>query len=303
MVRNVVLLKWLLVSMLWLGAGARAAEALAVLTIVEGEVILLRDGGKFTAGEGVKLAAADILETAPQARLARIEFADGVIADLGPGTRALLAPPLSGGKRKPTRLYLLQGWLKLSAPATMPATAPVTLTPAIEFSETSGHLVIANLPDGAMVFCEAGAAVLQGRLPALPASALRLKAGEFFTQAGAEKPETRPRPTPAFIQVVPRPFLDLLPARAAQFKARDIAPKRLGDMRYADAAAWLGAEPLLRSFFVTQWRALARRPDFRAGLAENMRAHPEWDRTVFPEKYLPKPAASGAPPAAAPTYR
>ena len=53
-------------------------------------------------------------------------------------------------------------------------------------------------------------------------------------------------------------------------------------------AAWLSAEPALRSHFAMRWRALARQPDFRAGLVANMRSHPEWDRIVFPEKYLPK---------------
>ncbi len=295
MVRTVVWLKIFLLSMLWLAAGARAADALAVLTIVEGEVGLLRDGTRFVAAEGVKLAAADIVETTPQTRLARIEFADGVIADLGPGTRALLSPRLAGGKgRKPTRLYMLQGWLKLTTPATLPSAAPVTLAPAIEIAETSGQLVFAALPDSTMAFSEAGTAVLQDRAGKAATSTLRLKAGEFLAQAGAGQPAVvKPRPTSAFIQSVPRPFLDPLPARAAQFKARDIAPRRLDDMRYADAAAWLGAEPLLRSFFVTQWRALARRAEFRAGLVDNMRAHPEWDRVVFPEKYLPK-----TPPAA-----
>jgi len=43
---------------------------------------------------------------------------------------------------------------------------------------------------------------------------------------------------------------------------------------------------------VTRWRALAKRPDVRAGLVADMAAHPEWDRTLFPEKYRPKPPAS-----------
>ena len=57
------------------------------------------------------------------------------------------------------------------------------------------------------------------------------------------------------------------------------------------------AESALRSQFVARWRALARRPDFRAGLVAHMRSHPEWDRIVFPEKYLPKrpPPTPGAP--------
>lgn len=289
----------LLVLLCW-GTGARAAEALALLTIVEGEVTLLRDGSKFSAMEGIKLAAGDIIETSPQTRLARVEFADGVIADLGPGTKALLSPRLAGGaRRKPTRIYVLQGWLKLTSPGAAAANAPVTLTPALQISETAGQLVVSTLSNSSLVFSEAGTTALQYRNAKPPAGAFQLKSGEFFSQAGNDKPEVKPRPTAAFIQTVPRTFLDPLPSRAGQFKARDIAPRKLGDMDYADAAAWLDAEPMLRSFFVTQWRALARRADFRKGLADNMRAHPEWDRTVFPEKYLPKPPATVARPEAA----
>lgn len=292
-VRKSVWLQCLLVSVLWCCIGVRAAEPLAVLSIVEGEVALLRLDGRFTAGEGNRLAAADIVETGPQARLARIEFSDGVIADLGPATRVLLAPALTGaGAPPPPRVYLLQGWLKLTVPDATPPLAPGLLTPAIEIDETAGQLVVASTSDGFMAFSEAGAATLQDRAAKPPAGTSRLKAGQFFAQPAGGKSEVKPRPTPAFIQALPRPFLDRLPARAAQFKARDIAPKRQGDLRYDDAAAWLGAEPALRRLFLAQWRALARRADFRAGLAANMRAHPEWDRVVFPEKYRPRPPAS-----------
>ena len=95
------------------------------------------------------------------------------------------------------------------------------------------------------------------------------------------------RPTPAFIQRLPRAFIDTLPARAALFKAREVEPKPLGQISFADAEAWIDAEGL-RSHFVTRWKALTRDPAFREGVAANMRAHPEWDRVLYPEKYLPR---------------
>ena len=39
-------------------------------------------------------------------------------------------------------------------------------------------------------------------------------------------------------------------------------------------------------------RARAQDPEFRKALIANMRFHPEWDRILFPEKYLPKPVPS-----------
>ncbi|HKW82216.1 MAG TPA: hypothetical protein VJN68_00570, partial [Burkholderiaceae bacterium] len=53
------------------------------------------------------------------------------------------------------------------------------------------------------------------------------------------------------------------------------------------------AEAALRPAFLARWRPLASQAEFRKGLVAGLRNHPEWDRTLFPEKYLPKPA-SGA---------
>ena len=72
--------------------------------------------------------------------------------------------------------------------------------------------------------------------------------------------------------------------------------KRLALITYADVQAWVDAEAGLRPLFVTRWKALAQNPEFRSGLVAGLRAHPEWERLLFPEKYLPKPAASAAPP-------
>ena len=72
--------------------------------------------------------------------------------------------------------------------------------------------------------------------------------------------------------------------------------KRLAPITYTDVQAWVDAEAGLRPLFVTRWKALAQNPEFRKGLVAGLRAHPEWERLLLPEKYLPKPAASAAPP-------
>lgn len=279
---------------------ASVAPAPVLVSILDGEAALLRESGRFGVAEGVRLAAGDLLETGPQARLLRLEFGDGVILDLGPSTRALVAPRLGArGQGATPHVYVLQGWFKLIQPAGGAPVPAAVLTPAYALSEPAGQQVASVDAGGFQLFCEAGAVALQDRAAAKPAPPpVRLKAGEFFSRRGSDKAAVTPRPTPAFIQAVPRSFLDPLPARAALFKGRDVPPKRLGDLAYADVAPWLAGEPMLRSHFAGQWRALARRPDFRAGLVEHMRDHPEWDRIVFPEKYRPKPPPQ--PPAVPP---
>lgn len=279
-----------------------ASQALPVpvlVSILDGEATLLRESGRFAVAQGVRLGSGDLVETDAKARLLRLEFADGSLIDLGPATRVLVAPRLGArATAAAPHLYVLKGWFKLTTPAAAagtagPAAAPLVFTPTQALTLTSGQQVVASEAAAFRLFCEAGAVTLQPRI-AKTVTPVKLKTSEFFVQLGADKPVVTPRPTPAFVQSVPRSFLDPLPVRAALFKGREVAPKRLADLGYDEVADWLGAEPLLRSYFVGQWRALARRPDFRAGLAARMRAHPEWDRIVFPEKYLPKPKPAAA---------
>ncbi|RYF83857.1 MAG: hypothetical protein EOO29_01790 [Comamonadaceae bacterium] len=297
---TVMWIKQLLAAALWLAlaTAALASPLPALVSILDGDAVLLRDSGRFALAEGVRLGSGDLIETDAKARLLRLEFADGSLVDLGPGTRVLVAPRLgTRATAAAPQLYVLQGWFKLSTPATSgqaPALPPLVFTPAQALTLPSGQQVVSVEAAGVQAFCEAGGVTLQSRA-AKAATSVKLKAGEYFAQspqAGAtDKAVVTPRPPSAFIQAVPRSFLDPLPLRAALFKGRDVVPKRLADLAYDDVSDWLSAEPALRSYFVGQWRALARRPDFRAALAARMRSHPEWDRIVFPEKYLPKPAA------------
>ncbi|MBC7955761.1 MAG: hypothetical protein H7Y33_07825 [Cytophagales bacterium] len=273
---------------------AWAAAPLATATIVDGEVVLIRDATRMLLAEGVRLAKDDIVETTDMGRLVRIEFSDGLMLDLGPGTRVLLSPRLSGDKaRAQSKAHLLSGSAKLTVSKGRPPAADVMSSPAFDVTGMVRSAVFVVLPTEAHAFAESGELVLRERAGAKAGAIHSLKGSEFFSQQGSEKSTITPRPTPAFIQRLPRPFVDALPSRAALFKDRDVVPKRLGDITYADVAGWIDADGL-RAGFVTRWKALAQDAEFRKGLIANLRNHPEWDRTLFPEKYLPKPAASEA---------
>lgn len=271
-----------------------AAVPLATATIVDGEVLLIRGASKLLLAEGVRLAKGDIVETTAKGRLVRIEFSDGAIFDLGPESRALLAPKLSGDRAKfSSRLHLLRGVAKLSSPKPPVPTATTMSSPTFDVSSVARSAVFIVQGTEAFAFAESGEVVLRERIAGKPAGNFALKSGEFFARAGEAKAAVTPRPTPAFIQRLPRAFLDTLPARAPLFKGRDVEPKALGDISFAEVEAWIDADGL-RPAFVARWKALAQNPAFREGLAANMRAHPEWDRIVYPEKYLPTPASATA---------
>ena len=279
-----------------LPGGLRAEPAVGIVTIVEGEIFATRDSTRFALAEGVRIVADDIVETAPQAKLARIEFSDGLILDMGPNTRVLLTPKFPGerGSSRAAKLYVLQGWAKITVPKSMAAASFASRS--FDLTGIARDAVLNVEPTASAVFAESGELTLGERSKGKAGAAVKLKSGEFLTRTGEAKGVLAQRPAADFIQRVPRAFLDTLPARAALFATREVPAKRLALITYADVQAWVDAEAGLRPLFVTRWKALAQNPEFRNGLVAGLRAHPEWDRLLFPEKYLPKPAASAAPP-------
>lgn len=288
---------WFRVLLLLLCAlpfGLRAEPVIGIVTIVEGEIFATRDSTRFALAEGVRIAADDIVETAPQAKLARIEFGDGLILDIGPGTRVLMTPRFPGerGGKRAAKLYVLQGWAKITVPKTLAAAS--FASEAFDLTGIARDVVLNVEPSASAVFAESGELTLVERSKGKAGAAVKLKSGEFLARAGEAKSVLAQRPAADFIQRVPRAFLDTLPTRAALFATREVPPKRLAPITYADVQAWVDAEAGLRPLFVARWKALAQAPEFRKGLVAGLRAHPEWDRSLFPEKYLPKPAASSA---------
>jgi len=271
---------------------ALGAAPLATVTILDGDATVLRGATRLILAEGVRVEAEDIAETGDKTRLLRIEFDDGLIFDLGPGSRALLAPRFSGDRTRSARFYLMQGWAKVTVPKTTPAPPASFASPGFDLTALTRQIVVSIQPGEALLFAEAGEATLVERKAGKPLAPMVLKSDQFLSRTGDDKPVVTTRPTQAFIQRLPRPFLDTLPSRAAVFKAREVEPKKLADIVWADAQPWVDAEASLRPLFLARWKPLAANPEFRKGLLTNERAHPEWDRVLHPEKYLPKPAAS-----------
>ncbi len=255
--------------------------------------MLLRDAARHAVSEGLRLAAGDILETDAKARLLRVEFADELIADLGPGTKVLLTPRLSG--EPAARMYLLRGWIKLTAGLQPAAASEVILAaPGIALKAQAHDVIVSVSSTQRLVFPMSSEVSVFPRRSAESAPPARLKAGDFWSRQGEAAATLAPRPPADFSQRVPRAFVDTLPRRAALFKDAPPKPKRLGDIAYDEVEPWIDAEPALRPMFVMAWKSQARRPAFRKPLVAGLAAHPEWDRVLFPEKYLPRPASAAS---------
>jgi hypothetical protein len=289
---------------------AAGAEAPAVITLMEGPAAVLRTAGRFALAEGVRVQAGDIIEV-PEKSLVQIELPNGARLSLGPQSRfhvaALAGTPGRGGKETPVSdFYLLQGWTKL---ALGPKARPLRVTtPLFGFGSADAVVVLQVESAEASVFVERGALRLaEGFVKATPTSPVAVGPGQFFVRRADQKGILQSRPAPAFVAGMPAYYRDNLPERRATFKDRDVAPRRLADLEYADVEAWLKGPPELRRPLIQRLRPRAHDPEFRKALIANMRFHPEWDRILFPEKYEPKPKppppptpAADAPPAPVP---
>ena len=264
---------------------AVAAPRAPLVTMLDGEATLLRDGVRFALAEGVRLQAGDLLATTAKTRLLRVEFPSGVGVAFGPDSRAMLTPDLGDDMR--AGVYLLSGWVKLAAPS---GVSGAIRSPLADSDTTGGTLILAVQGDAAQAFAESGPSRVQPRGPDAPAQAL--KSGEMLTlAAGGPRPVLAKGASQAFVQAMPRSFMDSLPTRFAVFPA-DVPAHRLGDMSYADAQPWIDAEAPLRRLFADRWRRLAADPQFRSGLVGGLKAHPEWSPILYPSARVPQAAAA-----------
>lgn len=289
MFRSTIL--WTLAALVAVSSVHGAQAQTALVGILEGKATLVRQTTRYEVVEGASLKNEDILETAP-ASFVQIELPDGYRIGLGASTRVMIAPgPLRRGSTVP-RLYLLQGWAKFTpAPEPRP-TGAVDLTPSFEVGAGSGTVILTTDLKVFSAFVETGSLKLTARAAVNrpPAPPLALVAGDFVVGRVGEKAVVSARPTSDFLDQMPRPFRDPLPARADRFKGRQVTLKSLGEVGYEDIAPWLSAEPGLRVPLLPRWRSRLHDKAFRDAVIARMAVHPEWDPVVFPEKAAEKSA-------------
>lgn len=279
-----ILCSVVLFALLGVCAGGSLAAPIGILTMAEGEVSVVREAQRFAASEGLRVRDDDIVRTGAETRLARIELADGTTLDLGPATELMLQPRAAGrlGERAAT-LYLMRGWLKVS---TGRDGATGLGSPMVDLEHVAGTAVMRVSPEAALVFVESG----QARVAESDRdTATALGDGDAYVRRSREAATLARRPPADLLQGLPRGFADSLPRRAARFQAVPVEPGPSQPVDFAEVASWIDGEPALRSLAVQRFASRATDRAFRTALLAGLRSHPEWDRTLFPEKYRPKP--------------
>ncbi len=279
--------------------------AAARLTILEGEASVIREVGKSAAPVGLALQAGDIIETSKSADLVRVEFSDRSILDLGPATRVLLRPPLaahSTGQRP--YVYVLSGWIKMTAPPAAANAQASVVAPWVE-ALTAGTVLMHVSPQGSIAFAETRESVVAPRGSARSEGGnLTLTAGQFVSASAGAALEVSPQPPAQWTQRVPMSLREHPPSRLDRFANANVMLADSRDVGYADIQAWLTAEPALRNALRSRWEILSVDAAFKDELVRNMRQHPEWDRVLLARKPVTKPAPAttvAAAPTPAPT--
>jgi hypothetical protein len=276
----------LLIGLLAAGQPARAA---ALVTIVEGGATLIDGARAVIAAEGLKVGDETIVRTSDKTSLLRIEWPDGSAADFGPDTQAMLNPRgLAGRGASAPAVYLMRGWLKLSSLGSDSVAGLVA--PRVEVQPFKGALVVRVAEDETWVFAESGSAGLVER-EVKPPSSVSLRSGAVYLRTGGASGTVLARPTSAQMARVPPGFRDTLPLRSAKLKDRIVTPKPAPDPAYEDLRDWLIAEAGVRRNLLRRFADRKRDVAFRAGLVADLHRHPEWERVLFPERFI-KPASA-----------
>jgi hypothetical protein len=252
------------------------------LTLVDGKVTLIRGPTVFSIAEGSKVQAGDILHTDAKGQ-AQIEVQGGLRFNLGATTQVLLLN-LPGG-RGDTDLVVLAGWVKFAAKKSDTGALRFH-TPTTQILAEDGTGVLHAGSNMMEIYVETGTVKLteMGKQGAA-GNVHSIKGGNFTGRTGEQPAVTADRPPPPFVGAMPRHFRDNLHALMDRFKNKTVEPKREHEAAYGEVEAWLKAGLPVRRTFVNRFQARARDTEFRKALVENLRAHPEWDPVLFPEKY------------------
>ena len=269
---------WLSLALLFVAANA--AGETGIVTLVEGGARLLRGAAWYRLVAGTRVEEADIIEASDRSET-QIELAAGSRTNLvGPG-KIYLVP--AGTKPTSTVVSVPAGWLKIAAKA------PGVRIRTVPFDVVVGDGVLVVHANGPAVefFVESGSArLIELTANGADGAARDLKSGEYASKSATGALATGQRAPKAFVDAIPRHFVDALPTLADRIKAK---PTLVVDheITYAEAEPWLAGRD--RAVFEKRFASRLRDPAFRSAALPNLARYPLWDRMLNPEKYAPKP--------------
>jgi hypothetical protein len=260
------------------------SQAVGTVTMLDGELRIIRGTAVFGGMQGARIHRGDMLETGARG-VTQLEFGPGTVIALGPSSRLLLFSYSGSSTGAQAEFVLLSGWLKGEVD---PKSGPYQLdTPLLAGLLKQGSIVVHAGADLSEIFVESGSASIAQVTSNGSVSQLRgAKAGDFFSRQGGKNLTTAARPAAAFVESMPTPFRDTLPSHPLKGKASELSHGH--EIEYAQLRPWLLMPSRWRRELVPRFQSRLSDPRFREELAAHVQEYPEWDPVLHPEKYPSK---------------
>lgn len=257
------------------------AQSIGFVTVLQGDMRIVREDDSLQAAAGMPLAPGDLIATSDGA-FAVLEFQDGTVLGLGGASRAFLFR-LGGGKNASngSSVYLLEGWMKAQL-----QDAPYAFTASeTQIAAAKSSLVVNAASGRNAVFVEGG----QVDVSQLVGRALKGKVlvgrGQFAVQKPGKPPAMEARPDPEFLAGLPRPFRDPLPSLFHRYADKPGRPAGSRPVEYAEVAPWMRLGPPWSGGMTQRFQDRLRDPAFRSAVSPEVSRYREWDRILNPQKY------------------
>jgi hypothetical protein len=284
-----------------LPAAQACAQAIGVVTVMQGEMRVIRGDDSIQAPAGMSVEQGDILSVADDA-FAVLEFDDGAVLGLAKGARLFVYLHDSGkGAKAGVQLYLMRGWAKAQLQDRPYAVA----TDGLVVAATGASFVVRGDEARNDVFVEAGQVEVQQIVRGRPAARVSGARGQFVVQQSGKVPAMVGRPDAEFLAGLPRPFRDPLPRLAQRFAGKTVKPGKLRPVEYAEIADWMRLGSPWSRGMTRRFRGRLRDAEFRRAVRPDVGRYRDWDRVLNPEKYR-KPDETppeGKSPESSTTYR
>jgi hypothetical protein len=251
-----------------------------VVTIVDGNVRLLRGVSWYKLVEGARVQDGDVIDAADRAQV-QVELVAGPSVNfVGPSqVLAASAGSREGKQPAPAEMYLTRGWLKLAVKA--PGVALRVRSPAGTIVASDAVTVMHAEAEVLEAFMERGSAkLIEPGKGAADGTAHEMKGGDFAIRAIDRPFATAGAAPQKFVAAMPRHFRDPLPARAAQYQVAHVQLVADRPINYAEAEPWLTGPH--RRVFLKRFQPRLGDPEFRGPVMAKLQAYPEWQAALAP---------------------
>lgn len=261
----------LLAGLLQLPHALAAPATIGVIAYAEKPLKLIRATSLYTVGVGTRLQGGDILQTG--AAGVQIEGIASTTLALGPDTRILIAT-----HRTAAQINLLNGWLKLQPVAGNTHANLAVTTGALAFTATQSSSVIHVSPRQTEIFIEDGSQVVNELdTHGKGEHSVTLGHEDFAQRSTGSALKIVPRPEQAFIDALPRQFLDPLVPLGKKIPAAS-EPKKERDVTYDDIAPWVVSPlNLSQQMLASRFAPRLNDPTFRQAVKVNRGGVLEWE--------------------------